>query len=71
MLVVLTHALALAVMVTIQAALGILTLIHQVPIGLALVHQAGAILVLAIATVHAQSLTARTAAQSLGVAVKA
>src|SRR6185369_2764973 len=40
----LTHALALAAMVTIQAALGILTLMNQVPIGLALAHQAGAIL---------------------------
>jgi heme a synthase len=52
----LTHALALAVLVTIQAALGILTLLWQVPIGLALAHQAGAILVLALATVHAQHL---------------
>ena len=32
-----------------QAALGILTLLHQVPIGLALVHQAGAVIVLALA----------------------
>jgi cytochrome c oxidase assembly protein subunit 15 len=67
----LTHALALAAMVTIQAALGILTLMNQVPIGLALAHQAGAILVLALATVHAQSLAVRSAAQSLGAAVKA
>ncbi len=52
----LTHALALAVLVTIQAALGILTLLWQVPIGLALAHQAGAVLVLALATVHAQRL---------------
>ena len=50
----LTHALALAALVTIQAALGIVTLLHQVPIGLALAHQAGAILVLAYATIHAQ-----------------
>src|SRR5436853_2269811 len=63
---VLTHALALAAMVTLQAALGILTLIYQVPIGLALAHQAGAILVLALAVIHAQSLTARNAVQSLG-----
>ena len=52
----LTHALALAALVTIQAALGIFTLLQQVPIGLALAHQAGAILVLALATVHAQRL---------------
>ncbi|TMJ04523.1 MAG: heme A synthase [Alphaproteobacteria bacterium] len=68
---VLTHALALAGLVTIQAALGILTLLYQVPIGLALAHQAGAILVLALATVHAQSLTARSATQSLGAPAKA
>ena len=51
-----THALALAALVTIQAALGILTLVYQVPIGLALMHQAGAILVLALAVVHAEQL---------------
>ena len=52
----LIHALVLVGLVTIQAALGILTLLQQVPIGLALAHQAGAILVLALATVHAQRL---------------
>ena len=51
------HALMLAALVTIQAVLGILTLLHQVPIGLALLHQAGAILVLALAVVHAERLT--------------
>ena len=54
-----THALALAALVTIQAALGILTLIHQVPIGLALMHQAGAVLVLTLAVVHVQRLMPR------------
>jgi cytochrome c oxidase assembly protein subunit 15 len=54
-----THALALAVLVTVQAVLGILTLINQVPIGLALAHQAGAILVLALAVVHAEQLMPR------------
>jgi cytochrome c oxidase assembly protein subunit 15 len=49
---VLTIALALAAAITIQAALGILTLIHQVPIMLALVHQAVAIAVLAISVRH-------------------
>ena len=39
--------------VTIQAALGILTLVYQVPIGLALVHQAMAIAVLTLVTVQA------------------
>jgi cytochrome c oxidase assembly protein subunit 15 len=51
-----THALALAGLMTVQAALGILTLLYLVPIGLALMHQAGAILVLAIATMHAAQL---------------
>ena len=54
-----THALALAALVTIQAVLGILTLIHQVPIGLALMHQAGAVLVLTLAVVHVQRLMPR------------
>jgi len=52
-------ALALAGAVTIQAALGIATLIHQVPIGLALAHQGMAIVVLAIAVVHAGRLMPR------------
>jgi cytochrome c oxidase assembly protein subunit 15 len=65
-----THALVLAGLVTLQAALGILTLLQQVPIGLALAHQAGAIFVLALAVVHAQRLMPRYADQSLGVAVK-
>ncbi|MEJ0076612.1 MAG: COX15/CtaA family protein [Alphaproteobacteria bacterium] len=54
-----THALALAALVTIQAVLGILTLVHQVPIGLALMHQAGAVLVLTLAVVHVQRLIPR------------
>ena len=51
---VLTHALTLAAAVTIQAALGILTLLSQAPIALALMHQAVAIAVLTIAVVHAE-----------------
>jgi len=54
-----THALAFAALVTIQAMLGILTLLNQVPIGLALAHQAGAILILALAVVHAEHLMPR------------
>jgi cytochrome c oxidase assembly protein subunit 15 len=50
---VLTHALALAGLVTLQAALGILTLLQQAPIGLALTHQALAIVVLAMSVLHA------------------
>jgi cytochrome c oxidase assembly protein subunit 15 len=52
----LTGALALAAAVTLQAALGVLTVIHHVPIGLALAHQAGAIVVLAMAVVHVERL---------------
>jgi cytochrome c oxidase assembly protein subunit 15 len=58
----LTHALALASVITIQAMIGILTLLHQVPIGLALAHQATAILVLAISVVHVGRLAAKPAA---------
>jgi cytochrome c oxidase assembly protein subunit 15 len=52
----LTTALALAAAVTLQAALGILTLIYVVPIGLALAHQATALIVLTCAVVHAEQL---------------
>jgi cytochrome c oxidase assembly protein subunit 15 len=50
-------ALLLAVAVTIQASLGILTLLYQAPLGLALAHQAMAMLVLTFATLHAERLT--------------
>jgi cytochrome c oxidase assembly protein subunit 15 len=53
-----TGALALAAAVTLQAALGIVTLLHQAPIALALAHQAMAIVVLTIAAVHAERLEA-------------
>jgi cytochrome c oxidase assembly protein subunit 15 len=53
---VLTTALALASAVTLQAALGIATLLHQAPLVLALSHQAMALVVLALALVHAQPL---------------
>ena len=49
----------LAVSLTIQAALGIATLLYQVPISLALAHQGMAIIVLAIAVVHAERLLQR------------
>ena len=52
----LTTALALASAVTLQAALGIATLLHQAPLALALPHQAVALVVLAIALVHAERL---------------
>ena len=52
----LRSALALAVGIGAQASLGIVTLVNQVPPALALLHQAGAILVLALAVVHAERL---------------
>jgi cytochrome c oxidase assembly protein subunit 15 len=66
----LSHALALASAIIIQAALGILTLLYQVPIALALMHQAVAIIVLALATVHAQSLIARPVVLRVAVAAE-
>src|ERR1700761_645971 len=48
-------AIALAIAVTLQAALGIATLLMVVPIPLALSHQAMAMIVLTVATVHAAS----------------
>jgi cytochrome c oxidase assembly protein subunit 15 len=62
----LTGALALACAVTIQAALGIVTLIHQTPLALALAHQAMAIVVLAIAVLHAERLERRPATARIG-----
>jgi cytochrome c oxidase assembly protein subunit 15 len=50
-------AIALAAAMTIQAGLGIVTLVHQAPIPLALLHQAMAVLVLSIAVVHVARLT--------------
>jgi cytochrome c oxidase assembly protein subunit 15 len=46
-------AIGLALAVMLQAALGILTLFHQVPIGLGLAHQGMALVVLTIASLHA------------------
>jgi cytochrome c oxidase assembly protein subunit 15 len=57
-----TAAFALAGLMTIQAGLGILTLVYQVPLGLALLHQATAIAVLALAVIHAGRLSLRPAA---------
>jgi len=56
---VLTSALALGAAVTLQAVLGIATLLHQAPLALALLHQAMALVVLAIAVVHAERLERR------------
>jgi len=50
----LTGALTLAGVITLQAALGVVTLLHQSPLALALMHQGMAMVVLTIAVVHAQ-----------------
>ena len=50
-------ALALAGVVTVQAGIGIVTLLHQAPLLLALLHQVMGIVVLTIAVVHAERLT--------------
>jgi cytochrome c oxidase assembly protein subunit 15 len=52
-------AVALAAVITLQAALGIVTLLHQVPIPLALAHQAVAIVVLTLAILQAERLAVR------------
>jgi heme a synthase len=50
-------AIVLATGVTVQGCLGILTLVQQVPLPLALLHQAMAIVVLSLAVVNAQRLS--------------
>jgi cytochrome c oxidase assembly protein subunit 15 len=52
-------ALTLAGLITLQAALGIVTLLHQAPLPLALAHQVLAILVLSVAVIHAERLSHR------------
>ena len=53
---------SLVAAIILQAALGILTLLHQVPIDLALAHQATAIVVLTLAVLQTERLLARRAA---------
>jgi cytochrome c oxidase assembly protein subunit 15 len=53
---------SLVAAIILQAALGILTLLHQVPIDLALAHQATAIVVLTLAVLQTEHLVARRAA---------
>jgi cytochrome c oxidase assembly protein subunit 15 len=53
----LNGALALACAVTLQAGIGIVTLLHQAPLPLALLHQVMGIIVLTIAAVHAERLS--------------
>jgi len=59
-------SIVLALALTIQATLGIATLLHQVPILLALAHQGMAIIVLAIAVVHAERLAPRRSVAPAG-----
>jgi cytochrome c oxidase assembly protein subunit 15 len=61
-------AIVLAAAVSAQALLGVLTLINQAPIALALLHQAAAIGALTIAVVHAAGLTSvrRTSVAAVG-----
>src|SRR5580692_8088916 len=54
----------LAAAVTLQATLGILTLLHQVPTALGLAHQAVAIVVLTLAIMQAERLAARQSEQT-------
>jgi len=54
-----TGAVLLAIAVTLQAALGIWTLLMVAPLSLALLHQAMAMVVLTVATVHAASVAER------------
>ena len=56
-----TGALILAAAITVQAAIGVITLLHQAPLSLALLHQAMAMVVLAVAVIHARRLFARPA----------
>jgi len=58
---ILNGALALACAVTLQAGIGIVTLLHQAPLPLALLHQVMGIVVLTIAVLHAERLSPRNA----------
>jgi cytochrome c oxidase assembly protein subunit 15 len=62
-------ALILCLVVTVQAAIGIATLLAQTPIGLALLHQGVAVAVLAVAVVHTESLTPRRRSATAGAPV--
>jgi heme a synthase len=62
-------ALALFVAVTLQAALGIITLLLVVPLPLALLHQGTAMVVLTIAIIHAERMTRHATQPSFRAAV--
>ncbi len=62
----LNGALALASILFLQVAVGIATLLYQAPVGLALLHQAMAMVALTAAVVHTERLTAGTPATHPG-----
>jgi cytochrome c oxidase assembly protein subunit 15 len=64
----LTGAVVLLATVTLQAGLGVWTVVATVPPAVALAHQAMALVVLTVATVHAASLAARTPRAAAAVA---
>jgi cytochrome c oxidase assembly protein subunit 15 len=66
---VVSSATVLALAVTVQAALGIWTLLERVPITLALMHQSMAMLVLTVATTHA-ALVAQRAPRSYAASLR-
>jgi len=67
----LRSALVLACAIALQASLGILTLLEQAPLALALMHQGMAMIVLTIATLHAQAMSAPEASRSAGLSADA
>jgi len=68
---VLAGAVLLFAAVTLQATLGIWTLLLVVPMSLALLHQTGAVLVLSVAVVHAARLSGKRATARFGAAAAA
>jgi cytochrome c oxidase assembly protein subunit 15 len=64
-------ALAVAILVTAQAALGIVTLLNVAPLGLSLAHQGLAVVVLTAAVLHAEALSRRDGTERTAVAFPA
>jgi heme a synthase len=64
-------AIILAAAVTLQAVLGVFTLLMVVPISLALMHQAMAMVVLTVATLHAASAAKRASSAALSSSAEA
>jgi cytochrome c oxidase assembly protein subunit 15 len=61
-------ALTLAILITLQAILGIVTLVLVAPLDLSLAHQGMAVIVLTAAVLHAESLSPRKVPSELAVA---